>query len=111
MSLLNEHLKSVKLKLFDIVKGGGSGLEGTFQGHALASAPQDLRFEWIKQQASKLGAEAHLVWGASNSEANPLIQRNMDIGREALRARQERDAAKARLRSDGKVPGSCKLKP
>ena len=105
-----DHFRNIKMKLFDIARGSSSGLEGSYRGQPLGSASQEVRFEWIKQEASKLGSEAHAVWGAVGSAANPLVQRNAEIAREALRAKQERDAAKARLRSDGKLPSTCKLK-
>lgn len=109
-ALLNDHLNRVKLKLFDIARGSTASLDGTFQGQPLATASQEVKFEWIKQEASRLGAEAHLVWGFTNPNPNPLVQRNFEIAQEAARARQERDAAKARFHSDGKLAGSCKLK-
>jgi hypothetical protein len=99
-TLLNAHLQSLKGQLFEIARGSTAGLSGT----SIANASQDTKFEWIKQEASKMGSEAHVAWGAANSDSNPLVQQNLAIGREATRAGQEYAAAKARLRA----LGSCK---
>lgn len=106
-SLLDAHLKSIKLKLFDIAKGSSAGVDGA-TGAALAAAPKEARFDWVKSQASKLGAEANVVWGAAGSAANPLVQASMVIAREAAHAKQERDAAKVRYHTDGRLSASCK---
>jgi hypothetical protein len=110
-ALLNAHVNALKLKLFDIAKGSTAGIDGIqFQGQLLTGAPQEVKFEWIKQEASRLGAEAHVVWGATNPGANPLLLRNGVFAREAARAKLERDGAKVRFHSDGKLSASCKLK-
>lgn len=104
--LLDSHLKQVKLKLFEIAKGSNVGVDNP----AIAAAPKEARFEWVKQEASKLGAEANVVWGAAGGASNPLVQASMVIAREAVRAKQERDAAKVRYHTDGTVSPSCKAK-
>ncbi len=106
--LRDDHIKDLKRKLFDIAKG--SAVEGTFRGQSLASAPQGVKFEWIKQEASRLAAEAHLIWGEAKPKENPLVMKNLVIAREAMVAKQERDAAKARYHTDGKLPAHCKMK-
>jgi hypothetical protein len=105
--LLDNHLKQIKVKLFEIAKGSNAGVDGA-AGAALASAPKEARFDWVKQEASKLGAEANVVWGAAGSASNPLVQASMAIAREAVRAKQERDSAKVRFHTDGRLSASCK---
>ncbi|HEY8278265.1 MAG TPA: hypothetical protein VIH99_01490 [Bdellovibrionota bacterium] len=109
-ALHDAHVHDIKLKLFDIAKGSTVGLEGSFGGYPLVSAPKKVKFEWLKQEASKLGGEAHLVWGAVNAEKNPLVQENLQLAREAVKAKQERDSAKARFHTDGKPGANCKAK-
>jgi hypothetical protein len=107
-SLGDAHVNDLKLKLFGIAKGSTAGLEGTAGGYPLASAPKEVKFEWLKQEASKLGAEAHAVWGGAAQ--NPLVQRSLEFAREAARAKQERDSLKARYHTDGRLSPSCRLK-
>ncbi|MGZ3657914.1 MAG: hypothetical protein ACXWR1_17725 [Bdellovibrionota bacterium] len=109
-SLLSAHVKQLKLKLFDIAKGSTSGLEGNFGGVPLATAPKEIRFEWVKQEASKLGGEANVVWASASPDSNPLLQGSLVIAREAVHAKQERDAAKVRYHTDGRLSPSCKLR-
>lgn len=109
---LANHAQALKLKLFEVVRSGSTAaLDGlSYQGQPLAGATQEVRFEWVKQEASVLGTEARTVWGAINPDANPLVQRNLDFAREAVRAKQERDSTKARLHTDGKLAPTCKAK-
>jgi len=107
-ALRDAHVNDLKLILFDIAKGSTNGLEGTFGGYALIGAPKKVKFEWIKQEASKMGGEAHTVWGGAAPEMNPLVQKNLVFAREAMRVRQERDAAKVNFHSDGKPAASCR---
>ena len=109
-TLLDAHLKDLKIKLFEIAKGSTAGLNGNFSGYELASAPTEVRFEWLKQEASKLGGEANVVWGAASPDSNPLLHGSLVIAREAARAKQESDTAKVRFHTDGKPSPSCKLK-
>jgi hypothetical protein len=104
-TLRDDHARELKRKLFDIARGSNEGLEGTYGGYALSAMPKEVRFEWLKQEASKLGGEAQQVWGAAEPDRNPLVQMNLSFAREALRARQERDAAKARF---GEPDPGCK---
>jgi hypothetical protein len=110
-----EHLRDLKHGLFEIAKtiakGAPTGLEGTISGAPLEQAPKNLKYEWVKLQASKLAGEAHRAWGAVDAEKNPLVQENLVIAREAVRARNERESTKAKFRSDGKLPASCVRKP
>jgi hypothetical protein len=108
-SLLAEHLKTLQKKLFEIARGSAR-VEGSFQGRSLASAPREVRFEWVKQEATRLGGEARVIWGAANPDANPLLQRNLIFAREAVRAKQELDSAKARYHTSGKLLPSCQPK-
>jgi hypothetical protein len=104
--LLDNHLGKLKLKLFEIAKGSSAGVDSPI----FATAPSAARFEWVKLEASKLGAEANVVWGASGNAANPLVRAIMTIAREAVRARQERDAVKVHYHTDGKLSASCRVK-
>lgn len=104
-ALRDEHLREVKRKLFDIAKGSTNGVDVS-----IARARQGAKFEWIKNEASKLAGEARTVWGEAKANVNPLVQKNLVIAREAMRAKKERDAMKARLHTDGKLPPGCKWK-
>jgi hypothetical protein len=108
----NAHLQELKRLLFEIAKGSSAGLEGiSFQGYAIASAPKNVKFEWIKQEATKLAAEAHRAWGGVEPGKNPLVQQNLVIGREAIRARAQRESLRRQLGSPERQPASCVRKP
>jgi len=106
-ALHGDHLRQLKLQLYEVAKGTSTGLEGSFAGYALSSAPTNIRFEWIKTQATRLSGEAHRAWGIQNPEKNPLVQNNRAIFREMVRARDERDSMMKQLRTDGKISPSC----
>lgn len=107
----SEHIKDLRLRLFEVAKGSTMGLENVrHRGYPLPSAPKEVRFDWIKAQASKLAGEAHKAWGAVDPGNHPLVQLNLVIAREAVRARNERDQQKKALRTDGKLSPSCKKK-
>ncbi len=101
-----EHLQDLKLRLFEIAKGSTTGVD-----QAVANAPKNTKFEWIKQQATKLASEAHRAWGGVDPEKNPLVQQNLGIAREAVRAKGQRDALKTQFRTDGRLAASCVRKP
>jgi hypothetical protein len=106
-----EHIRDLKLRLFEIAKGSTLGLEGvTYRGYNLTSAPKEVKFEWIKSHASKLAGEAHKAWGAVEPKGHPLVQLNLVIAREAVRVRNEREQQKKNLGTDGKLAPSCKKK-
>lgn len=109
-SLRDKHVQQLMLKLFEVARGSPSVADSTLGGIPGTSASKETRFEWVKQEASKLGAEAQSAWGALNPEKNPIIQTNLALAREAVRARQERDAAKARYRTDGRLPPGCRAR-
>ncbi len=110
-SYQKDHLKALKLRLFEIAKGSTIGLEGVASnGVAIANAPKEVKYEWIKSQASMLAKEAHVAWGAVDPAKNPLVQLNHILAREAVRARNEREKQKVELRTDGKMPSYCKKK-
>jgi hypothetical protein len=96
--------------LYDIARGAAIGGDINYKGYPLASMPNEIKLEWFKGEATKLVGEAQLAWGAAGPASNPLIQRNLAFAREALRAKQERDATKARLHVEGKAPAACKAK-
>lgn len=108
--LRDEHVKALKLKLFEIAKGSTDGVEGTFRGHAILAAPQEIKYEWLKLEATKMGQEAHKVWGEIDPKQNPLVNDNLAIAREAVRAKQERDQAKKKYWSDGTLPAGCSIR-
>ncbi len=108
--LRDNHVRELKLILFDIARGSTAGLDGSFGGYALIAAPKAVKFEWLKQEASKLGGEAQAAWGAAEPDRNPLVQQNLVFAREAARARQERDAARLRFHLEGKPNPICKPK-
>lgn len=106
-----EHIRELRRRLFEVAKGSTLGLENVrHRGYSLPGAPKEVRFDWIKAQASKLAGEAHKAWGAVDQAKHPLVQLNLAIAREAVRARNERDQQKKALGTDGKLPPSCKKK-
>lgn len=107
----DQHLHGLKLRLFELARGSIAGMDRVaVSGVPFASLSKDRKFEWIKQEASKLGAEAHLVWGRVGADSNPLVQKNLLFAQEATRAKQELSSARARYRTDGKLGAHCKAK-
>ena len=105
------HINEIKLKLFYIAKGSTAGLEGVIFGSVpLVSASKEQRFEWVKQEATKLGGEVNAVWGSASQDRNPLLRLNMLIAHEAVKAKHEHDALKQQFRVDSKILSTCKLK-
>lgn len=110
--LQGEHIRDLKLGLFAIAKGSTRGLETVnVSGASLPGAPREARFDWVKGQASKLAPEVHLAWGAVRPQEHPLVQLNLAIAREAVAAKRQRDALRARFHSDGHMPTGCRKKP
>ena len=105
-ALRDAHLKDLTAKLFAIARGSTVGVEATLGGVPFAAAPQKARADWAKQEAPKLGLEANTIWGASS----PLDRLTQVIAQEATLAKAERDAAKVRFRTSGKLSPTCKLK-
>ena len=101
----------MKIKFTEVIKGNYSLVGGvTIGGVPLASARQALRIQWMEQEIIKLADEAKNVWGNRNPRGNPFFTFHDLILREARKVKTERDAEKIRLRSEGRMPASCKPK-
>lgn len=108
----NEHMHDLRAPLIEIAKGSSVGLEGvTVKGQPIASVSKEARMAWVKEEAERLVTEAKTAWGSKGPEKNPMVLQNMVIAREAIRARNERDSLKTRLRADGVLASSCVRKP
>lgn len=104
------HINGLMSAFREILNGNNAGLEGVqYRGYAITSkdTPRAVRIEWVKDIGRQLVREAKLVWNADDPKSSYLVKRNLELAREAVRARQRRNEVMRAYGVNAKMAEGC----